>query len=57
MVTVTLLHPLNCFFKNCSQTFREVIGIPMGSDPEPFFANIILLRHESEWIGEMKMIV
>ena len=32
----------NCYF-NCGELiFRQVIGIPMGSDPAPFMANLFL---------------
>lgn len=31
---------VNCFFKVGSQIFRQVIGIPIGSDPAPLFANL-----------------
>ena len=30
----------NSFFQVCSKIFRQVVGIPMGSDPTPFFANL-----------------
>ena len=28
----------------------QVIGIPMGSDPAPFFANLFLAHKEAEWV-------
>ena len=30
----------NCYFKLGNKLFRQIIGIPMGSDPSPFFANL-----------------
>ena len=27
----------------------QVIGIPMGSDPAPFFANLFLAHKEADW--------
>ena len=30
----------NCYFKLGDKLFRQDIGIPMGSDPAPFFANL-----------------
>jgi len=30
--------------------FRQMIGIPMGSDPAPFFANLFLFHYECAWI-------
>ena len=38
---VKYLHE-NCLFKVDSQIFRQVIGIPIGSDPAPFFVNLFL---------------
>ena len=28
----------------------QVIGIPMGSDPAPFFANLFLAHKEADWV-------
>ena len=28
----------------------QVIGIPMGSDPAPFFANLFLVHKETDWV-------
>ena len=28
----------------------QVIVIPMGSDPAPFFANLFLAHKEAEWV-------
>ena len=33
----------NCFFTFGKLLFRQIIGIPMGSDPAPFMANLFLL--------------
>ena len=30
----------------------QVIEIPMGSDPAPFFANLFLSHKETEWVKE-----
>ena len=38
----------------CDYIFRQVIGIPMGSDPAPFFANLFLFHFESEWLDKTK---
>lgn len=40
----------NCFFKNGSQIFQQVIGIPMSSDPALFLINLFLLHYKSGWI-------
>ena len=32
----------NCFFTFGNKIFRRVIGIPMGSDPAPFMADLFL---------------
>ena len=29
----------------------QVIGIPMGSDPAPFFANLFLTYKEADWLN------
>ena len=28
----------------------QVIGMPMGSDPAPFFANLFLAHKEAGWV-------
>ena len=28
----------------------QVIGIPMGFDPAPFFANLFLAHKEADWV-------
>ena len=38
------------FFRVGDAIFRQKIGIPMGSDPAPFFANLFLFYYESKWI-------
>ena len=44
----------NSFFQAGSKIFRQVIGIPMGSDPAPFFANLFLFFYESRWLKFIK---
>ena len=44
----------NCFFQVGNITFKQVIGIPMGSDPAPSFANLFLHHYESEWLSSIK---
>ena len=44
----------NCYFKFGDKLFRQDIGIPMGSDPAPFFANLFLYHYESTWIKSIK---
>ena len=43
----------NCFFKLGNKLFRQDIGIPMGSDPAPFFANLFLYHYESLWLKKI----
>ena len=43
----------NCVFTVGSKIFRQIIGIPMGSDPAPFFANLFLHYYESKWMKEL----
>ena len=45
---------LNCNFTVSFKIFSQIIGIPMGSDPAPFFANLFLYFYESKWINELK---
>ena len=44
----------NCYFKFGDKLFRQDIGIPMGSDPSPFFANLFLYHYESSWLKSIK---
>ena len=47
----------NCFLSIGFRIFRQVIGIPMGSDSVAlFFANQFVLHHVSECICKMKNI-
>ena len=45
----------NCFFVVffLIKISRQVIGIPIGLDPAPFFANLFLYRFESKWINKI----
>ena len=44
----------NCYFTVGMKLFCQLIGIPMGSDPAPFFANLFLYYYESNWVNEIK---
>ena len=44
----------NCYFTDGHKIFCQIIGIPMGSDPVPFFANFFLYYYESKWMNELK---
>ena len=44
----------NCYFKLGKKLFRQDIGIPMGSDPAPAFANLFLFFYESSWLKTIK---
>ena len=44
----------NCYFKLGDKLFRQDIGIPMGSDPAPAFANLFLFHYESSWLNTIK---
>ena len=39
----------NCFFSIENIKMIQVIGIPMGSDRVPFFANLFLAHKEADW--------
>ena len=45
----------NYFSKVGTQIFHA-IGIPVGSDPASFFANLVLFHYESEWTCKMENI-
>ena len=44
----------NCFFSVGNLLFRQTIGMPMGFDPAPFFANLFLFFYEVQWIKQVK---
>ena len=44
----------NCYFRLGDKLFRQDIGIPMGSDPAPAFANLFLFHYESSWLKSIK---
>ena len=41
----------NIFVKFGDKVFRQVIGIPMGTDCAPFLANLFLYSYEYQWIN------
>ena len=44
----------NCFFSAGNLLFRQAIGIPMGSDPAPFMANLFLFYYEDKFMKSLK---
>ena len=44
----------NCYFTVGNHLFRQIIGIPMGSDPAPYFANLFLYFYESRWVKKIQ---
>ena len=42
------------YFEHGNKIFRKVIGIPMGSDPTTFLANIFLCYNDRKWIKKIK---
>ena len=44
----------NCYFSFGNISLRQIIGIPMGSDPAPFFANLFLAFCEIRWVNEQR---
>ena len=42
-----------CFFQFGNLTFLQKIGIPMGIDPAPFWANLYLYYYEKRYVTEM----
>lgn len=41
----------NCFFKVGNAVLRQAIGIPMGIDPAPFWANLFLYSYETNYMS------
>ena len=46
---------LNCYFNVGPKIFCQMIGIPMGSDPAPFFAYLFLYFYESNQENLVRM--
>ena len=44
----------NSYFRLGDKLYRQDIGIPMGSDPAPAFANLFLFHYESLWLNSIK---
>ena len=44
----------NCYFTFAKLPFRQKIGIPRGSDPAPFMANLFLYYYENKWLKSIK---
>ena len=48
---LTVKHLIKCcFFKAGNTVMRQVIGIPMGIDPAPFWANLFLYQYEQRYM-------
>ena len=45
----------NCFFSIGKHIFKQVVGIPMGSDPAPFMANLFLYYYENKFLKQYKL--
>ena len=43
----------NCFFTVGNVVLRQAIGIPMGIDPAPFWANLFLYTYEENYISTL----
>ena len=51
---VALQHLIsNCYFSVGNIVMRQKIGIPMGIDPAPFWANLFLYTYEHDYIKEL----
>ena len=44
---------LNCYFMVGNAVLRQAIGIPMGIDPAPFWANLFLYRYEEKYMSQL----
>ena len=47
-----LLH--NCFF-SIGNIIIQIIGIPMGPDATPYFANLFLAHKEADWFKALNL--
>ena len=43
----------NCYFTVGNVVLRQAIGIPMGIDPAPFWANLFLYRFEQKYMSNL----
>ena len=43
----------NCYFTVGNSVMKQVIGIPMGIDPAPFWANLFLYKYEHQYIKDL----
>ena len=43
-----------CYLAVGPKIFCQIIGMPMGCDPAPFFANLFLYFYESNWMNKLK---
>jgi hypothetical protein len=43
----------NTYVRIGDKVFRQVIGIPMGTDCAPFLANLFLFSYEFQWMNEI----
>ena len=43
----------NCYFTVGNMVLKQTIGIPMGIDPAPFWANLFLYTYEKEYISSL----
>ena len=43
----------NCYFLVGNTMLRQQIGIPMGIDPAPFWANLFLYTYEDEFMSDL----
>ena len=43
----------NCFFTVGNTVLRQAIGIPMGIDPAPFWANLFLYAYETNYMSDL----
>ena len=43
----------NCYFTVGNMVLKQTIGIPMGIDPAPFWANLFLYTYEEEYISSL----
>ena len=43
----------NAYFCFGTRVYQQIVGIPMGTDPAPYIANLYLHFYESKWMEEL----
>ena len=44
----------NAYFSAGNKCYQQIVGIPMGTDPAPYIANLYLYHYEYEWMEKIE---